>query len=400
MGAGAEGPAALARVPVEAGRLRRAFQNLLSLDEAVRAGQRGPHALRLPGGDDGLDGEGCVPQLRGVVAVHLQPVRRFPEVVGEPGQVRALLLAARALEVPDQGVVELVHRPDADVVGGLVLGPDLGQHLGQRPLAQPARVAALEGAEDAVHPGQQRRARGVGVGRCDAVTRRGPVDGRVGLAVQLLAQLGEERCVRHPRPPPVEMAHRQVDHPAVAPQPAGMDGEPAREKPELGLDGVQAVVLVEPEHGEHELSPRRRAEGATVGEEPRPRPLERRVLARDAEQAERHVVQHRAEDLARALHVQSPAAVGVLVTAQVAEEAGPGALVGRPAEGMERGDVERREEERAAVVALPGSPVRLGLRQDGQPSIDGRIRRWVGQRAHGPGSRPMPPRGEGRRRRS
>ena len=133
------------------------------------------------------------------------------------------------------------------------------------------------------------------------------------LAVELAPELPQPIVERDRRPPPVQVRHRKVDHPAVAPESRRMEREARRKEPQLGRDRMQALPVVKTQHRERELSPRRRGERTAMRGEKRARPDERGIVGSDVQEPERDVGQDRREDVAFPLDVQAPSTVAVLV---------------------------------------------------------------------------------------
>src|SRR6185295_11505719 len=119
-----------------------------------------------------------------------------------------------------------------------------------------------------------------------------------------------------------------------------------------------------------ELPPRAAGERSAVGQEPGPRALQLGIVSRDAQQPQGHVDQDRGEDVAVRLHVQPPASVRILVPTQEFDETLARRRVCGPSEQLEAGDVDRHEEQRTSVVALPRATLVLGGGEHLQPPLD------------------------------
>ena len=101
--------------------------------------------------------------------------------------------------------------------------------------------------------------------------------------------------------------------------------------------------------------PRTPKPAAPVRSQELPRPHERRVVGDGVQEAQRDVAERGREDVASPLDVQAPAAVAVLVGAEVGVHAGAGSVVHAVADRACDGDEDGEQEERAAVVPLPGA---------------------------------------------
>jgi len=104
----------------------------------------------------------------------------------------------------------------------------------------------------------------------DLVPSAIPVHGLVGHRVELLAKGARDVGLPACGPRPVGVAHREVDHAAVAPEPPRVDVTDAgplvvRQQPHLRRQGVEAVPREHAEDGKPELAPR----GHRVGAAPR-----------------------------------------------------------------------------------------------------------------------------------
>mmetsp|Transcript_22789 Transcript_22789/g.65689 ORF Transcript_22789/g.65689 Transcript_22789/m.65689 type:complete len:340 (+) Transcript_22789:1455-2474(+) len=160
----------------------------------------------------------------------------------------------------------------------------------------------------------------------------------------------------------VQVAHRQVDHPAMAPKPPRVDREPRRQQPHLRGHRRHAAVVVDPERAEPELRPRGSVQHAAVLPDEVAALHASGILPGRPEKAQGDVVQDAAEHRAWRLDVRAPTAVDLLVVADVG--------LGRPPEVFRqhlvqaRGDVGSNDEAGekkvwAAVVAGPLAVVAL-----------------------------------------
>ena len=209
------------------------------------------------------------------------------------------------------------------------------------------------------------------------VPRGVPVHGREPsrFCEQLPAQLGDQRreargVAAAAHPGAEQVAHRQVDHAAVAPVAAGVDPADARplgvrQEPRLGRHGVDARPGVAAQHGEPELAPAGDARRAAAGADPAPRARAPLVLRLQPEDPHADVVEHGAEHRRVALDVQAEAAVvGVLVQRQVPESFFRVVLRGEDLLQHARdvaGDQHPGQQEHGPAV-VPG-PVAVGLLQ-------------------------------------
>ena len=89
-----------------------------------------------------------------------------------------------------------------------------------------------------------------------------------------------------------------------------MQRHPIGQEEQLGRDRVHPFVLVQPEHRQPELAPRRdRRDAARLRAQPRERRRAQRMVRGQAEQAQRHVAERGHEDVGPALAVHAPAAL-------------------------------------------------------------------------------------------
>lgn len=310
VGAGAEGPAALAHVAVVAFAHRRRFVRV----GWARLGRRGIWALRdapmsssaRPGAHlalwgtenlrplevgvglarhvrklvgkvglgKGLQRKARVPTLRAVVALHLHAVLGDPQVVRHPQQV--LLegrgrYAAPGVHKPREGVQNLVHGSNVHVVGLLVLGADVlddkGEARASDKVLEGPRPVLVDGEHGVGHLHDRVHGRVV-VHVGDKVPGGRPVDAPVVLAVELFSKGQDDGVrlgVRIDEPLAVEIAHRKVDHAAVAPEPTRVEGEPLWQEPELRGDGVVPFPVHDTEEAHVELGPAPRVDAPPVG---------------------------------------------------------------------------------------------------------------------------------------
>lgn len=207
-----EGPRPLTLVPMVSRAVGELGLDLVVVHVAVGVDQGVP-GHRGIAGEQGLHGEGGVPEAAVVVAVHAGAAGVGEEVVGQLAQVMPHALAIGLDEVPDEEVEDLVHRADADGVAGVVLVAVVVEHVGEGALAQPPRDHLLEPQEQSVDRLHQRRVQRVLIRRRDLAPRRRPVDGRVGLGVDLSAKVEDEGVCGQARPGAVHPGHGQVDLP-------------------------------------------------------------------------------------------------------------------------------------------------------------------------------------------
>mmetsp|Transcript_47076 Transcript_47076/g.134787 ORF Transcript_47076/g.134787 Transcript_47076/m.134787 type:complete len:331 (+) Transcript_47076:1477-2469(+) len=178
--------------------------------------------------------------------------------------------------------------------------------------------------------------------------------------VQLLPQRGRHRIggsiVREAAA--IQIAHWDVDHPAMAPEPARMDREPGRQQPQLGGHGRDATQVVNTQEREPELRPRGGVQAAAVLMQERPPKHARGVVHGRADESERDVVQSAAEHGAWRLEVRSPATVLLLVVPQIRLRRPPICRRHRLRQFARAGDICRDHEARQqevgpAVISRP-----------------------------------------------
>lgn len=187
-------------------------------------------------------------------ALHLHAVLRHPQVVRQAGDVAPHRVARRVVEPAGDEVEHLVDGADVHVPRVLVLVPDVLHHLAQRPGAQPGAAqqrlgpAVQRPPHGVLHPG----VRVVQVRLAAAAARRVPVHTPVVGAVQLAAQRVGDGGGGRRGAAPVQVAHRQVHHAAVAPHAARVERQRVGQGPCLRRDGVQAGPFSNKKMGENE----------------------------------------------------------------------------------------------------------------------------------------------------
>mmetsp|Transcript_95373 Transcript_95373/g.297311 ORF Transcript_95373/g.297311 Transcript_95373/m.297311 type:complete len:262 (+) Transcript_95373:866-1651(+) len=203
----------------------------------------GAHLRELllePGLRGRLHRESRVPGHAAVVALHLQAVLGHPQVGRHARHVRkeGFVLAgggrvglAAGRHPGAEQVQRLAHGPDGQVVRLDVLGVHVLLHEAQaRAAGELPGPQALVDVEEVLQQPHGPLDRAVVVDVRDAVHELAPLD-LVVLAVRRVELLPERGCHRISRrvkgeAPSVEVAHRQVDHAAVAPEPARVQREP------------------------------------------------------------------------------------------------------------------------------------------------------------------------------
>mmetsp|Transcript_18558 Transcript_18558/g.52141 ORF Transcript_18558/g.52141 Transcript_18558/m.52141 type:complete len:228 (+) Transcript_18558:1341-2024(+) len=223
--------------------------------------QAGSRHIQEPGADDSLCSKGCVPQLRAVVSLHLEPILCDPQVVIDTRQVPLKLLRRRVVQPAGQHVDGLVDGPDVHVACVPVLIMYVLHALSQRLLPQPGaqqqRLGLVQGPPEHILDEWMWV---VQVLLCHLVARSIPVDAVIRHGVQLLPDGCSQRGLLAGPAPPIHIRHGQVHHAAVAPEAAWVQVANARQlgvrqQPHLRGHGVQAIPGVHAQHSQPELAP-------------------------------------------------------------------------------------------------------------------------------------------------
>ena len=257
----------------------------------------------------------------------------------------------------------------------------------QRARAQKAYGPLLVLMERVVERAQRRRRPHVQIGRRDVVPVRGEVDAGIVAVIQLVTELVAKRPDLAPETTPVEVRDPEIDVPRMAVVIVRMQRHPIGQEEQLGRDRVHPLVLVEPEHREPELAPRRdREHAARLRAQPLERRRAQRMLRRQAEEAQRHVAERGHEHVGPALAVHAPAALGRARHLVLLEDARPRVLgdgVQPPDDPLHHHPL--RQQHRVPhhlgfpvpgrVLELGEEPVRLGERADRRRAGLARARR-------------------------
>ena len=372
-----EAPGALALLAVAEGLVVDFLAHLLVFDEFQGFGEHGAVFLLLQkvarvGGEDG---EGCVPRLHAVGAVHEHAFVFHPEKLRERLEVLLEGPARGAFfDVTCERVHGAVDGAEVGKVGVLVFGLDQPPDVVFRALHHP-RWPEVGGPDGHQEPEDQLEDPRLGVvvvhGRdIVAVLREG--DALIRLHEQLRAQTPGQ-VVQRVRPPlGVDIRHGQEHLPHVDPPAPRGDGHPVRQQPQLRWHGVDDVPVEHAQHAQPELGPVRAVEGAAQLPQGGARLLHARVLCVGAQDAQHGVVHGGAEDAALALDVQPPpAVVRVRAREQVVLEL-DGALGGDGRLGHVPGDDQPgKEEHGAAILAPPVAGGQLELGEEGEAVFGG-----------------------------
>mmetsp|Transcript_16150 Transcript_16150/g.21371 ORF Transcript_16150/g.21371 Transcript_16150/m.21371 type:complete len:304 (-) Transcript_16150:230-1141(-) len=183
-----------------------------------------------------------------------------------------------------------------------------------------------------------------------------PFDRCILLAVDFMAQFCYEGilfCFGVGEPLPVNEAHGEVYHAAMAPQFPGVEREPSGEQPHLGGHRVDAIPLHGAQDGQPELAPGRGVEGASVLMDELTRSAGTNVVCFHPQQTQGYVAQHRPKHGGGGLNVGPPPTVRLLVVSEVSNHGIPLVSSQRGARHVMADDQAGHQEHGTSIVTCP-----------------------------------------------
>jgi hypothetical protein len=239
-----------------------------------------------------LESEGSIPKLKTVVSLNLHSVSSKPEVVE-----KTLLMLSEGLGLAIGGIVlakhihRLVDGSNVDVMSLLVLIANVIESRGEGLLSEPRQSALVVEIHQWEGSLNDRGVRVVEINLGNIKALVLPNDVLVGLNIELLAKLLNERCDLSGTFASVDISHRQVNNSAVAPEAARVEGGRERQQPKLRQNGVDSIPLIDAKCSKPELTPVRDSSGTTKFMNTGAGASATSVAGRKAQQTKRNIVE-------------------------------------------------------------------------------------------------------------